>query len=59
MEDKTMKKNIYSKPKVQVVNIKTTNNILLGSQMDVYSGTTVKSGLSRETRFSDGEWDEE
>ena len=51
-----MKKNIYSKPEVRVVNIKVANNILLGSKMDVYD-TEVNSGLSRRARFSD--WDEE
>ena len=49
-------KKIYSKPEVLVVNIKTTNNILLGSQMDVYEDT-VTGGLGREAEFSD--WNEE
>ena len=49
-------KKIYSKPEALVVNIKTTNNILLGSQIDVYS-ETVQDGLSREATFSDDLFD--
>ena len=45
-------KKIYSKPEALVVNIKTTNNILLGSQLDIFN-ETVDAGLSREADFSD------
>ena len=47
-------KKIYSKPEVQVVklNIDTVLNLPV-------SNTEVERGLSRETRFSDGEWSEE
>lgn len=45
-------KKIYSKPEALVVDIKTTNNILLGSQLDIYN-EGVDAGLSREAEFSD------
>ena len=53
-----MKKNIYSKPEVHVVNIKTSSSILTLSNMDVYN-TEVEKGLSRRARFSDWEEEEE
>ncbi len=46
-------KKIYSKPEVQVVKLNIDTLLLPVSQ------TVVESGLSRETRFSDGDWDEE
>lgn len=46
-------KKIYSKPEVQVVKLNIDTLLL------PISNTEVEKGLSRETRFSDGEWDEE
>ena len=46
-------KKIYSKPEVQVVKLNIDTLLL------PVSNTEVEKGLSRETRFSDGEWDEE
>ncbi len=46
-------KKIYSKPEVQVVKLNIETLLLPVSQ------SVVNDGLSRETRFSDGEWDEE
>ena len=46
-------KKIYSKPEVQVVKLNIDTLLLPVSQ------TVVENGLSRETRFSDGDWDEE
>ena len=45
-------KKIYSKPEVQVVKLNIDTLLL------PISNTEVEKGLSRETRFSDGEWDE-
>lgn len=50
-------KKIYSKPEALVVDIKVKNNILLGSQMDIYQ-ETVDGGLSRRGRFYD-DWEED
>lgn len=50
-----MKKNIYSKPEVHVVNINVANNIL---NMSVYD-EEVEKGLSRRARFSDWDFEEE
>ena len=46
-------KKIYSKPEVQVVKLNIDTLLL------PISNTEVEKGLSRETRFSDGDWDEE
>lgn len=57
-----MKKNMYIIPAIKIVEIK-ANNVLAGSLpgQNVYDTTADKSKgtLSRETRFSDGDWDEE
>ena len=54
-----MKKNIYVVPSIMVVEIHQSTALLLGSDVYDSPASSGKSVLSRETRFSDDEWDEE